>query len=103
MKKSKFSLAIVAMLFAITGAFAFYTPTKQDSKTVVRYHYTSSSSQLADMKNIDNWVAEDPACGSSGAKPCAIDYNGNLAQFETYLGTFTSASQVTAAAIEKKN
>ena len=103
MKKFKFPLGIAALLIAVTAAFAFNAPEHKTGKTVIRYHYTSSSSLLADMQNISNWVAEDPACGSSGTKPCAIDFDGTLSEFDTQLDTYTSASQVTAAAIKKKN
>lgn len=102
MKKLKFPMAIVAMLVAVTLAFAFRMPAKENN-TEVRYHYTSPSPLLSEMQDIDNWVAEDPACSSSGTKPCAIDFEGDLEQFEEHLQEFSSPEAVTAAAIEKKN
>lgn len=103
MKKIKFPIGIIAMLVAVTAAFAFNIPAKTTDNVVTRYHYTSSSSALTDMQNISNWVAEDPDCGESGTKPCAIDFNGNLAQFDVKLDTYTSAAQITAAAVLKKD
>lgn len=96
-------MAIFATLIALTTAFAFNLPVKKDGKVVVRYHYESSSSSLTDMQNISNWTAEDPECGPSGSLPCAIDYDGNLTQFDAYLDAFTTSSQVVAAAIQKKD
>ncbi|MES2891876.1 MAG: DUF6520 family protein [Bacteroidota bacterium] len=103
MKKLKFPLAFIAVLFAVGAAFAFNVPTPKEKSVVTRYHYTSSSSLLVDMQNINNWIAEDPDCGSEGSKPCAIDFNGNLSQFDAQLDNYTTAAQVTAAAVERKN
>ncbi len=103
MKKIKFALGLVTMLVAVTLAFAFNFPAKKEGSVTTRYHYTSSSGLLVDMQNINNWVAEDPECGSEGSKPCAIDFDGNLSQLDAQLDTYTSAAQVTAAAIQKKN
>lgn len=102
MKKIKFSLGAIAMLFAISAAFAFNAPVKKGDGTLTRFHYTSSSSLLADMQNINNWVEENPTCGPGGTKPCAIDINGDLSDLDAQLDTYTSASQVTAAASKTK-
>ena len=103
MKKFKSPIAVMALLLATVITFAFVAPVKKDTRVLTRYHYTSSSALLVDMQNINNWVAEDPDCGSTGTKPCAIDFNGNLSQFDAQLDTYTTAAQVTAAAVEKKN
>lgn len=103
MKKIKFPLGIIALLIAVSAAFAFNVPAKKNGKIPIRYHYTSGSGLLVDMQNIANWKAEDPNCGEFGSKPCAIDFDGTLAQLDVQLDTYTTPGQVEAAAIEKKN
>lgn len=102
MKTLKFPLIVIAVLVAMAGAFAFKLPGIADKKTLTTYHYTSNSSVLVDMKNIGNWVAEDPGCATTGNLPCAIVYNGDITAFENYLSEFTNAADVTAAASERK-
>ncbi len=96
-------MAILALLIAVSAAFAFNVPAKESAKVPTRYHYTSSSALLVDMQNIANWTAEDPGCGTNGSKPCAIDFDGNLSELDAQLDTYTTAAQVTASAVQKKN
>lgn len=103
MKKVKISMAVVAMIVAISAAFAFKAPAKNEVKPPTRYHYTSSSAALVDMQNIANWVAEEPGCGTSGTKPCALDFTGNLSQLDIYLDSFDDPADITTEAVERKN
>lgn len=103
MKKIKSLLAVAAFMVAIIGAFAFNTKSAKPLHTSTIYHYTSNSDQLADMKNISNWVAEDPSCGSTGDIPCAVEYDGDLSAFQTYLNGFSDVPTLVAAASERKS
>lgn len=99
MKKFKISLvAIFAIVIAIAGSA--FTANHKTTETI--YHYISSSNQLADMQVIDNWVAEEPGCGTSGNIPCAVPFDGDRNQFETYLAGFTSVAALNNVASENK-
>lgn len=98
----KYLFGILAMLFAV-AAISFTTLSSVKQTTITRYHYTSNSTVLADVQNINNWVAEEPGCPSTGDLPCAIDYDGDSAAFATYLGGFTSVQAITDVAVQKKS
>jgi hypothetical protein len=110
MKKLKFPLLGLGLLFAVSAVFAFAIPGNNTEKvnnvkkvTPSPYHYKSSSTNLVDMQNISNWEEADESCGTSGTKPCVIFYEGDLSQFNAYLQTFDDPGDITARAEEKKN
>lgn len=94
MKKFRFPLFILAVAIALAGSFAFNLPAK-DAKNFTVYHYTSTSTSLGDMQNIENWEGVSSSCGSSGSIPCAFTYTGD---FGAYLQTFGTAYDLKEAA-----
>lgn len=70
MKKIKLNLAMLAMLVAVTAAFAFKAPVKQVKTTDVWYVYDSTKG-LEDDPNAYTRFTGTPAC-TTGSELCAI-------------------------------
>jgi len=100
MKKFKFPL-LVALLVAVAGLFAFTVPGKA-TKTFNTYHYTSSSVEMEDLQNPENWEGVEPAegCDELGTIPCTISTDKDL---QEYLEEFTSENALITAAVTRRN
>ena len=98
MKNFKFPLFILAMAIALAGAFAPAHAGKKGHDPVT-YYYVSSSTDLGDMKDINNWESSGPSCVSTGTIPCAFTYDGNFAD---HLQTYSSATVLKEAADSRR-
>ena len=92
---------LAVAVIAAAGLSAF-TLKEHAKKTNVTYHYTSSSDAVVDLQNINNWVAEEPGCGSTGDLPCAISFDGDLNDFQTYISELSTLEEFNAVATEMK-
>jgi hypothetical protein len=98
----KFKIWFLAIAVITIGSLSAFIGKQHIKKADVTYHYTSSSTSLNDMKLISNWQVEEPGCGSSGSIPCAVIYDEDVDAFQSYLNSFTSVQDLTAAASERK-
>ena len=101
MKQIKLMLFASAFLLALAGAFAFSTPAKQ-AKNLTVYHYTSTSTDFNDMKDVDNWLGStSTGCNEvEGSIPCAITYTGG--NFAGFLNDLGSSSAIVEEADTKR-
>ena len=97
MKKLKLPLAIMAILFAAAGMFAFtvkgHDAKKAQKHDTVIYHYIGTTNTLPDMKDINNWEVVETAtgCGDAGNFPCSQVYSDDPLDFQAFLSGFTNA------------
>jgi len=106
MKKIRLIPALIALVFALAGAFAFTAQKAEQKRDPVIYHYTSSSDDIDDMRNIANWdVVETPTgCGSTGDLPCSKTFpEEDDVAFQNYLNTFSDPAVLAAAVTTRKD
>ena len=95
MKKFKFPLILLALVFAIMGAFAFHPKPVTENKTSTTYYYVGDNT-LVQMQNKNNWLNSGTSCGSSGDKPCTYITNLSRAGFDAHVAAFPSTNQAIA-------
>jgi len=106
MKKVKFVPALVALVFALAGAFAFTASKAPVKKTPVIYHYTSSSDDIVEMQKTSNWeiVAVPTGCGNTGDLPCSKEFEEESEiALQNFLNAYSTAGSLAAAADTRKN
>lgn len=94
MKTIKMNLAVIAMLIAVTAAFAFKADTNYGkNKKAARYwYYNSSSTDGAQFKVAGNYATTNNSetCVVTAERPCKIFVNAdNATQLQTILTPLT--------------
>lgn len=93
----------IAMLIALTSAFAFNVKPVNTKATITTYYYLGPNS-LAGVQTPANWVENDDPCDSKGVLPCSLDFSGmNRAAFDAHIATYTSVSQATNECTTKRS
>lgn len=106
MKKIKLIPVLIAVVFALAGTFAFTSQKAEQKRDPVIYHYTSSSDDIDDMRNLANWdIVETPTgCGSTGDLPCSKTFpEEDDVAFQNYLNGFSTAEALAAAVTTRKD
>lgn len=86
MKNRKLMFSLVALIGF--GSLFTLNAFKNIQKTSTQYQYLSSSSSIADLRDIANWEEVDgstPSCGTLGSLVCRYEFDGDIDAFESFI------------------
>lgn len=103
MKRFKMPFFAIAMLIALSCAFAFNVKPVNANATVTTYYYVGPNS-LTGVQTPANWEEIGDPCFSNGSIPCSLDFNGmNRADFDAHIANYISVAQAKDECTTKRN
>lgn len=103
--------AIVLVVMTVVTTLAFRNKTENKNPivtTATNYHYKSTSTDINDLRDMDNWeanVSTSPECGGGSELPCVIPFtpSGTETNFQTFLNNRDLPALILASTSQKSD
>lgn len=93
MKTFKFSAFALALVVAISSAFAFNTTPAKAGSFSKTYYYIGGDDP-AEVKDPDMWIENGDPCGLAGDLPCTRFFsNDTRSVFDAHIATYNSVEE----------